>query len=136
MKAISSRLNGIYRAPQAIDELRAAANDLQWTAVSLKRIRGKNALLQALALALDFPPTFGNNWDALADCMQDLSWLPERGHVLHLQGLAVFSAAAPAEQALLLDILGTAADYWRRQGRAFIVLADGNSALPEFPALR
>lgn len=135
MKTIPLQLNGIYRAPQAVDELRAAP-DLQWTAVSLKRIRGKRALLKALALAMDFPATFGGNWDALADCLQDLSWLAGSGHVLHLQGFAGFSAAAPAEQAVLLDILGAAAEYWRRQGRTFIVLVDGDSALPEFPAWR
>lgn len=133
MKPLSPRLNGIYRAPQSLDELRAAP-DLQWTAVSLKRIRDKKALLKALALAMGFPATFGGNWDALADCLQDLSWLPDRGHVLHLQDLAGFSAAAPAEQGVLLDILGTATDYWQRQGRTFIVLVEGNSALPEFPA--
>lgn len=136
MKTISPQLNGIYRAPESVKELHTAAPDLQWTAVSLKRIRGKRALLKALALAMNFPATFGVNWDALADCLQDLSWLPDRGHVLHLQGVAGFSAAAPAEQAVLLDILGAAADYWRRQGRAFIVLVDGNSALPEFSAQR
>lgn len=133
MKTVASRLNGIYRAPESLDGLRAAAPDLQWTAVSLKQIRGKRALLKALALAMNFPETFGGNWDALADCLQDLSWLPDRGHVLHLQSFAGFSAAAPAEQAVLLDILGAAADYWRRQGRAFIVLVDGNSTLPELP---
>lgn len=132
MKMIPPQFNGIYRAPQAMDELRAAP-DLQWTAVSLKRIRDKKALLNALAIAMDFPATFGGNWDALADCLQDLSWLPDRGHVLHLQSFAGFSAAAPAEQAVLLDILDAAADYWRQQGSVFIVLVDGNPALPEFP---
>lgn len=135
MKTIPPQLNGIYRAPQAIDELRAAP-DLQWTAVSLKHIRNKRALLKALALAMNFPATFGGNRDALADCLQDLSWLPHRGCVLHLQGFTGFSAAVPAEQAVLLDILGAAADYWRRQERTFIVLVDGDPALPEFPAWR
>lgn len=134
MKTIASKLNGIYRAPESTDELRAAAPDLRWIAVSLKRIRGKRALLKALALAMNFPRTFGDNWDALADCLQDLSWLPDRGHLLHLQDFADFSASAPAARAALLDILGTAAEHWRRQGRAFIVLVDGNSALQEFPA--
>lgn len=32
----------------------------------------KRALLSALAVALEFPPWFGENWDALADALGDV----------------------------------------------------------------
>jgi len=34
------------------------------------------------ASTLAFPAWVGHNWEALADCLADLSWLPGNGHVL------------------------------------------------------
>ena len=36
----------------------------------------KAELLDGLARALEFPGWVGRNWDALADALGDLSWLP------------------------------------------------------------
>ncbi|WP_307832379.1 barstar family protein [Planomonospora sp. ID91781] len=38
--------------------------------------------MTAIAEALSFPDTFGNNLDALYDCLTDLSWLPPGEHAL------------------------------------------------------
>jgi hypothetical protein len=39
--------------------------------------RGKQKLLGVLAQQLSFPNYFGWNWDALEECLRDLSWLSE-----------------------------------------------------------
>jgi len=39
-------------------------------------IKAKEALLDELYRRLSFPDYFGFNWDALVDCIRDLSWLP------------------------------------------------------------
>jgi RNAse (barnase) inhibitor barstar len=39
-------------------------------------IKTKEALLDELYRRLSFPDYFGFNWDALVDCIRDLSWLP------------------------------------------------------------
>ncbi len=39
-------------------------------------IRSKQKLLRVLAHQLQFPAYFGYNWDALEECLRDLSWLP------------------------------------------------------------
>jgi RNAse (barnase) inhibitor barstar len=39
------------------------------------RLRRKQDLLRALAEGLKFPDYFGWNWDALEECLCDLSWL-------------------------------------------------------------
>lgn len=42
-----------------------------------KTPQGKAELLERVALALSFPDYFGRNWDALIDCLSDLSWCHE-----------------------------------------------------------
>ncbi len=78
---------------------------------------------------MDFPGSFGGNWDALNDALQDLSWLNTGGCVLHLSGVA---ALAPGVRDVLLEILVSAAAFWKRRGRVFIVLADDDD-LPALP---
>jgi hypothetical protein len=46
------------------------------------RIADPAELLEECATQLAFPIWFGNNWDALVDCLADLSWLPAAGYVL------------------------------------------------------
>ena len=50
--------------------------------VDLAGARDKEALLERLATALDFPDWFGGNWDALEDCLTDLSGAPGPATVL------------------------------------------------------
>jgi RNAse (barnase) inhibitor barstar len=47
-----------------------------WRLVRLTgRLRRKHDLLRAVASGLKFPDYFGWNWDALEECLCDLSWL-------------------------------------------------------------
>jgi RNAse (barnase) inhibitor barstar len=48
-------------------------------------IRSKEKLLAILADRLRFPRYFGYNWDALEECLRDLSWLPpgQRVEIVH-----------------------------------------------------
>jgi hypothetical protein len=62
----------------------AQPRDLDETSDFLARIpyglSGKTKLLDALRVALEFPAYFGRNWDALSDCLQDMSWIQSRRH--------------------------------------------------------
>ena len=40
-----------------------------------EKLKNKEQLLRALKEGLCFPDCFGFNWDALQDCITDLSWL-------------------------------------------------------------
>jgi hypothetical protein len=47
-----------------------------WLIVRLAgRLQRKHDLLRAVATGLNFPHYFGGNWDALEECLRDLSWL-------------------------------------------------------------
>ena len=130
--ALTGKSNGVYRAPAAVALLQTIVRraGLRWVVVDLRRARGKNALLSACARGFMFPAGFGGNWDALADCLQDLSWLAEPGTVALLRGDADFAVAAPGEHAMLLEILGASAEYWQPRGRVFIVVSEGVAGLP------
>jgi hypothetical protein len=130
--AFSAKTNGVYRAPAAVASLQATVRraGLRWVVVDLRRARGKHALLSACARGFLFPAGFGGNWDALADCLQDLSWLAEPGTVALLRGAADFAAAAPGEYAMLLEILDATAQYWQQRERVFIVVGEGAAGLP------
>lgn len=81
-----ARPPGLYRwlsraHPAAVRrELAAAGWDLH--RLDGREIQSVPELFAACADALQFPAYFGYSWDALAACLADLSWLPERGRVL------------------------------------------------------
>ena len=92
--------------------------------VSLAGIRNKKAFLDAMARALRFPDWFGRNWDALEDCLTDLSWHPAEIYVIVLTDADEFRMAAGEDYAMALRIFRAAADYWRGQGVPFWVFVD------------
>lgn len=127
--------NGLYEAPADIASLRRAARGagLAWRVVDLQRARGKRALFVAFVRGLGFPATFGNNWDALADCLQDLSWLDRPDCILQVRGIDTLAAAAPEDHAVLCEILRAATQYWREHRRLFVVLAEDAAFWPAWP---
>lgn len=86
----------------------AAALDFAVATVDLGQAGCKHALLDALAAALGFPPTFGRNWDALADGLGDLSWLPAGGYMLLLDHADGLREASPENFNMLLEVLADA----------------------------
>ena len=61
--------------------------------------QGKAALMEALAAAFRFPPYFGKNWDALADCLRSLpDSLPAKSYVLVVNNSEMFLARSEADR--------------------------------------
>lgn len=107
-------LGGVYSVDQSIlNRLAAEAerSELAICRVSLAGCHNKAKLLQAMAAALSCPPDFGDNWDALADSLRDLSWLPQWGHVLLLDNVDELQQTAPEDFAILLGIFDDAATF-------------------------
>lgn len=122
--------SGVYRAPHGRDITQSLrGGPLRLARIDLGGVAARDALLAAIAAALDFPEWFGGNWDALEDCLADLSWSKAAGHVLLIEG----AAGLPAdERGILVDILGSVAASWKERGRPFfaVFLADAGP-LPE-----
>lgn len=129
--------SGVYHAPQRgmADLLTAAEKSgLAVIRIDLSAVRDKVALFERLAAALEFPDWFGHNWDALADCLGDLSWLPAEGYLLLLEHCDGFRASHGGDFATALQVLAAVSEAWREERVPFWVLvdmhADGIAHLP------
>lgn len=133
-----SSQNGVYFVgTDDLDRLaRAAAREeLRVCRTDLAGCHGKDELLRRLAASLQLPATFGHNWDALADCLRDLGWMPAWGYVLLFDHADQLLQAAEADYNTLLGILDDAATFGGERDLpwfAFLALPDG--AFDERPA--
>lgn len=134
-----ARRGGVYHASRkAMPALLAAAEaaGLATFRVDLAAVRDKQGLFKRLDADLKFPDWFGHTWDALADCLGDLSWLPAEGYLVLLEHCDGFAACHPGDFTVALEIFAVASDAWREARVPFWVLTDlridGISSLPEF----
>ncbi len=89
--------------------------------IDLAACTSKADLLDRFAAALSFPSWFGHNWDAMHDCLTDLSWLPAAAYQLVLSHPALLREQNPELLTSVLQVLGDAATFWAGQGLAFSV---------------
>lgn len=117
--------SGVYRARHD-DDIRNALAGGSHELAAVELGAGKDAMLQSIGVALGFPEWFGGNWDALEDSLTDLSWRRDAPNVVLFSG-----AIAGDDFGILVDILASAAEFWREQGRGFFaVFIDPEGKLP------
>jgi Barstar (barnase inhibitor) len=114
-----------------LSELERLARELLYRLfrVDGREIQSKELLLQALSSAMSFPPYFGQNWDALADCMRDLSWCRSDGYLLLFENGDVLWKCCPTDFKTFLEILDNVALVWREDSIPFHVLMTGTGEL-------
>jgi RNAse (barnase) inhibitor barstar len=112
-------LNGLYR----LDSPSSLLPSLDGSTLT-----DKDSLLEALGWALEFPDYFGANWDALEECLTDMSWRagPITLHIAHADSLE------PELLDMLKSVFLDAAAYWRELGRVCSLFLSGleNPDLP------
>ena len=69
---------------------------------------------------LMLPDYFGGSWDALDDCMRDLSWPPEQEITLTFQGLPNVPQPLRTQIADSLELWRT---YWHTQNGKTVIIA-------------
>ncbi|MBI4756401.1 MAG: barstar family protein [Betaproteobacteria bacterium] len=131
---------GVYHLPSTgADDMLAAAEamGLAVLRVDLTGVRTKAALMDAMGRDLDLPAWFGRNWDALEDCLTDLSWRPADGWVIVLEHVDQLATARVKDLRTALEICNAAANFWRGENIPLWTLvdlhADGLAWLPELP---
>lgn len=121
----SPALNGVYRLDLPPEELPARLVPV----LDGRGLADKDELLATLGRALDFPDYYGGNWDALEECLNDLSWRDGPAWLVIRHADAI-----PGELlAPLLDIFAEAAETWSGEGRSCALFLSGlaHFELPE-----
>lgn len=105
----------------------ASQHSLHVSRIDLQGCRDKQDLLDRIAKNLPLPASFGHNWDALTDCMRDLSWLKAPGYLFLFDHAEDLRDASEEDFDTLLDILDEAAESWLDANQPYFVFL----ALPE-----
>ena len=115
--------NGDARAVQS------AAKKARYTYVHIdgSKIERKEQLLNALATALRLPKSFGHNWDALEECLNDLEGDGE-GYVIYYDHIDGLLGAHPDQFETLVEILRDAVESWKEDDEALVVIFSGTKA--------
>ena len=112
--------SGVYRASrvEAIEDA-LRGSEIGLGRIALQDVTHKVALLRRIAAGLEFPAWFGENWDALEDCLTDLSWRAGDGHVLLVEG---FQSLPADDLGVLIDVMSAAAEFWAGRGKPFFAV--------------
>jgi RNAse (barnase) inhibitor barstar len=76
-------------------------------------------LFQSMAAAMHFPAYFGMNWDALGDCLRDMSWAPARGYSLVVSNARSLWANQASLAGTLVEVWLFSAEWWSRANVPF-----------------
>ena len=89
--------------------------DLLVRTVTGMKCATKDTLLNEWASVLEFPGYFGQNWDALIDCITDMSWLPASSYIVAITDL---EAVLPEESEfrVFVEVLQASAQDGVRAG--------------------
>lgn len=96
--------------------------DYEVLRIDLAACHDKAGALELIGEALQFPDWVGDNWDALADALNDLSWLPANGYLLLLEHTSAWRGRAAEDFDMLLGILNETGATWAGQDTAFWAL--------------
>lgn len=104
--------------------------------VDLAEVNSKEGLLTAVAEGLAFPAWFGHNWDALEDCLSDMSWSNAEGYVLILLHADSLHGRAEGDFLTALRILADVSATWSEEGVPFWTFVDLTAdGVPLLPSL-
>ena len=88
-------------------------------------VTDKAAFLDTCAGTFALPEWFGRNWDALHDCLTDLSWAPARGYVVLYDGWGMLARTDSDAWSVAYDVFGAVVESWRDTGTPLSVLLRG-----------
>lgn len=92
-----------------------------YSQAAIRMVRGKKSktapdFFKEIGAALQFPYYFGENWDALDECITDLSWLDGEAYLLMVnQANLILQDATPKEFQILMEVLSDAHQTWLTQ---------------------
>lgn len=118
-----------------VKDIRHAVEHAGWKFVYLDgwAVEDKASFLKAIAAALEFPDHFGENFDALSDCLGDVTAGDHEGVLLLWDGWSPFARDDEQAFSVALSVLGGRANAER--GGRFAVLLRGDGPMIDVPHL-
>jgi RNAse (barnase) inhibitor barstar len=77
------------------------------------------SMLRQIDQEFHFPDYFGYNWNAVDECIQDLSWLPAKGYCCFLLNSNEFESFDKEEFDIMLQVFESACEAWKRESIPF-----------------
>jgi RNAse (barnase) inhibitor barstar len=122
---------GVWFVPGHADTrgVQSAAKKADYTFFHIdgSKIERKEQLLNHLATSLRLPQSFGHNWDALEECLNDLEGDGE-GYLIYYDHIDGMLNAHPDQFETLVEILRDAVGSWKEDGTPMVVLLSGAKA--------
>lgn len=109
------RLHWLVSDPEDVGEFDQLLADRGITARVLRgsAMRTLDGLFAEVSSKLEFPDYFGNNWDALDECLADFEWLPGFAYTIVIVDALEVLAAEPAHQLeVLVKLLDRVSAEW------------------------
>lgn len=129
---IADETGGVFFLPQhaSPQEVKAVAARAKFAFFHIegRNIGRKEQLLNHVATALRFPGYFGDNWDALEECLTDMEWVDAPGYVIYYDHIDGLLAAHPDQFSTFVEICRDAVGSWKEDGTAMVVLLSGTKA--------
>jgi RNAse (barnase) inhibitor barstar len=79
----------------------------------------EDSLFHALDRSLEFPDYFGYNWNAVDECLSDMSWRPSQGYCLVFLNPNTLCQRDMQVFELFLEVVKYASDCWSKEGIPF-----------------
>lgn len=109
--ATESQYNDIFAA--------AKATDMAAITIECDRARSRSAVLRAIVKAVDYPEFFGNDLDALYDCLCDTVLDQKTGLYLWFNKLHTGDPVLAEDAAAIISICNDVSDFATNKGRYF-----------------
>jgi|SRR5690625_2246485 len=127
---------GFFQAePGQTQELKKTAHSLGLTTMVAEcdRARSRSAVLRAVAKAVDYPEFFGNDLEALYDCLRETTLNEKIGLYLWFNKLHTGDEIIAQATDEIIEICNDVADYVQRKERCFIfsIVHAGKHSAPE-----
>ena len=95
--------------------------DLERSDFRVFQLNGKGIIdratyFQSLANLFEFGSHFGQNWDALADCLTDQLWGEDDRIVVAYSDYEIFAMSDPEAWAIAIEIWKSSVVFWQAQG--------------------
>ncbi len=114
--------SGVYLVAHVdLVSIDAAASEAGWLVrrVELRGCPDRTALMQRIEAALNVPDAMEPTWDALSNCVRDLSWIPAPGYVFLFDHADDLRDAAKGDFDTLLDVFDEAGFAWAEREMPF-----------------